>query len=80
MFKMVNRDSCSETKSILDIEGYGQVGMVVGIKMEKCGKNRIRLIVELTNKQNICSPCIPEAIAKQSMKVLELYSKTIKLV
>lgn len=70
---------CSELKNLLDLESYAYADMILDIKIQECGKKAKQIVVELVDKRKICSSCLDETLITQSMKILEFYTKSIKL-
>lgn len=70
---------CNEIGLLLDLEGYAQVGMVVKAWLENCNKHKSYIAIELTDGRIICSSCIDDSIIRMSMRVIEHYTKNLKL-
>lgn len=70
---------CIDVKPVLDIESYAYVGKIRSISIHRCGKNRKFIAVETTEEQKVCSPCLDEEAVDISFRMLQLYTKNVKL-
>lgn len=77
---MPKKERCAEVKSLLDIEGYAQSGQVSRVSLTDCDKNRNYIIVELIDGKTVCSPCMDTDIIRVSIRIIEHYVNTVKLV
>ncbi|MEM3980949.1 MAG: hypothetical protein QXF79_06835 [Ignisphaera sp.] len=71
---------CDETRPLLDIESLAYVDRIRKLDIHACGKNKRYIIVETIEGQKLCSPCVDEEVISLSIKMIEHYSKKVKLI
>ncbi|MEM2398197.1 MAG: hypothetical protein QW552_08755 [Ignisphaera sp.] len=80
MSKLMQASMCDETKPLLDIEGLAYIGKIGKLSIHVCGKNKKYIVIETVEGQRLCSPCADEDVISLSVKMIEHYSKSAKLV
>lgn len=73
-------ERCTDVLQLLDIEGYAYIGMVEEARVYKCGKRKSIIVVELRDGKTLCTPCLEDDVVRISIRVIELYTKAVKLV